>query len=120
MKKKVIAALTVVFALCLALTVYAFNQSSEVSVKTSASCCTKKDSCPMKDKQKSAEKSSCCDKSDCCGKGDSCPMKTNGEKPEGKKCCSKDGDSCPMKKDSEKQTVSVKMKTATVVSHGIN
>jgi hypothetical protein len=114
MKKKVITALTVVFALCLAFTVYALNQNT-VSPKTATDCCAKKDSCPMKDKQANAEKASCCDKDDCC-KGDSCPMKTNGEKTTGKDCCCKDGDSCPMKKDAEKQTASIDMTNVTVAS----
>jgi hypothetical protein len=118
MKKKVITALTVVFALCFAITVFALNQSN-VSPKSSADCCAKKDSCPMKDKQAKSDKASCCDKDDCCCKGDSCPMKMNGEKSEGKDCCCKDG-SCPMKKDTEKQTVSVDMKNVTVVSDGEN
>jgi len=87
MKKKVITALTVVFALCLAFTVYAFN-GNNTTLKTKADCCAKKDSCPMKNKQANAEKASCCDKDDCCCKGDSCPMKMNGEKmSEGKNCC---------------------------------
>lgn len=119
MKKKLIMALTVVFALSLAITVYALNQTN-VSSNHTADCCAKKDSCPMKDKQANADKKSCCDKDDCCKSGDSCPMKTNGEKTEGKDCCCKGGDSCPMKKDAEKQTVSVNKQNATVVSHSVN
>lgn len=117
MKKKVFAALTVVFALCLAITVYAFNQSS--NAKTSADCCAKKDSCPMKNKQaENAEKTSCCDQDDCCCKGGSCPMKMAGEKTsEGKECCSQGG-SCPMKKEAEKQAATVDMTNVTVVTDG--
>jgi hypothetical protein len=121
MKRKVITALTVVFALCLAFTVYALN-SKNVSPKntTGTDCCAKKDSCPMKDKEAKADKASCCDKDDCCCKGDSCPMKSNGEKTEGKDCCCKGG-SCPMKKDTEKQTTaSVDMTNVTVVSDADN
>jgi len=122
MKKKIFAALTVMFALSLALTVYALNNQPNVAPKLAAKadCCAKKDSCPMKDKQKSAEKSSCCDKSDCCCKGDACPMKANGEKPEGKECCCKGGDSCPMKKDADRQTASVDLKRMTAASHTVN
>lgn len=119
MKRKIFTALTVVFALCLALTVYALNNQTKVSPKaiSKADCCAKKDSCPMKDKQQSAEKTSCCDKDDCCCKGDSCPMKMNGEKSsEGKSCCCMGGDSCPMKKTEEKQTADVDMTNVTVVS----
>ena len=118
MKKKIFAALTVVFALSLALTVYAFNQSSPVSRKTAADCCAKKDSCPMKNKEAKTEKASCCDKADCCCKGDSCPMRANGEKnPEGKECCCKGG-ACPMKSD--KQTASVQLKTETVAVQSVD
>jgi hypothetical protein len=117
MKKKIIMALTVVFALSLAITVYALNQTNVSSNRTAADCCAKKDSCPMKDKQANADKKSCCDKDDCCCKGgaDSCPMKMNGEKTEGK-------DSCPMmKKDAEKQTTSsVDMTNVTVVADSEN
>ncbi|HEY0460372.1 MAG TPA: hypothetical protein VGC97_14640 [Pyrinomonadaceae bacterium] len=121
MKRKVITALTVLFALCLAFTVYAINQKT-VSPKTAAkaNCCANKDSCPMKDKQANADKASCCDKDDCCCKGDSCPMKMNGEKSsEGKDCCCKDG-SCPMKKNTEKQTASVEKQNLTAASHSVN
>jgi hypothetical protein len=118
MKKKVIMALTVLFALCFAITVFALNQSN-ISARTRVGCCAKKDSCPMKDKQAKSDKTSCCDKDSCCCKGDSCPMKMNGEKMEGKDCCCQ-GDSCPMKKDSEKQTSSVDIKNVTVVSDDEN
>lgn len=124
MKKKVITALTVVFALCLAFTVYAMNNTAvapKIVNKTDnkAACCAKKDSCSMKNKQANAEKASCCDKDDCCCKGDSCPVKMNGEKAEGKDCCCK-GDSCPAKKDAEKQTTaaSIDMTNVTVVADG--
>ena len=123
MKKKVFSALTVVFALCLALTAYALNNEPNVSaetVKTKANCCAKKDSCPMKDKQNAAEKAACCDKADCCCKGGACPMKSNGEKTEGKECCGKGNDSCPMKKDAEKQSVSVDRDKMTASSHTVN
>ena len=120
MKKKIFAALTVMFALSLALTVYAINQSSPVSTKTAADCCAKKDSCPMKNNAAKTEKASCCDKADCCSKGDNCPMRSNGEKTsEGKECCCKGG-TCPMKKDADKQTASVDLKIETVAAHSIN
>jgi hypothetical protein len=122
MKKKVITALTVVFALCLALTVFALNKTNVSSKQTggAADCCAKKDSCPMKNTEVKAEKKACCDREDCCSKGDSCPMKMNGEKTEGTDCGSK-GESCPMKKQSEKQTTaSIEMTNVTVVSDGEN
>lgn len=138
MKQKIMTALTVVLAMFLALTVYAFNQSSEkISVKTSANCCTKKDSCAMKDKQNNTAGKSCCAKADCCQdgvckgdgckgdkcggdcQGDNCRMKNDGTNGAGKKCC-KGGDSCPVKKDAEKQTTSVPTRRLMAVSHGIN
>ncbi|HEY8561224.1 MAG TPA: hypothetical protein VIL74_12685 [Pyrinomonadaceae bacterium] len=118
MKRKIMIALTVVFALSLALTVYALNKTN-VSPKRAAGtdCCAKKDSCPMKSGAGNAEKASCCDKDDCCCKGDSCPMKMNGEKTEGKDCCGKGGDSCPMKNPDEKQTTAgLDMTNVTVAS----
>jgi hypothetical protein len=121
MKRKVITALTVVFALCLAFTVFALNKTNVSPKHTAgADCCAKKDSCPMKDKEAKGDKTSCCDKDDCCCKGDSCPMKMNGEKTEGKDCCCKGG-SCPIKKDAEKKTTaSVDMTNVTVVSDSEN
>lgn len=121
MKKKIFAALTVMFALSLALTVYAFNQSaSSVSVKTAAGCCAKKDSCPMKNKEAKAENASCCDKPDCCCKGDSCPMRMNGEKiSEGKECCCKGG-TCPMKKSDENQPASAVLRIETLAAKSVN
>jgi hypothetical protein len=119
MKSKIIAALTVVFALCLALTVLALNKTNVSPKRGGADCCAKKDSCPMKkgDNQ-SAEKHSCCDMDDCCCKGDSCPMKMSGEKSEGKDCCCKGG-SCPMKKSEDKQTnASGETNNVTVAADG--
>jgi hypothetical protein len=92
MKKKIIMALTVVFALCLAVTVFAFNQSN-VSTKTSADCCDKKDDCPMKNK------SATTDKKDCCDKADDCPMK---------------------KQNAEKQTTNIDMTNVTVAGSSEN
>ena len=108
MKKKIFIALTALFALSFAITIYAFNQTSAAPrAMTTADCCAKKDSCPMKNKQANAEKTSCCDIPDCCCKGDSCPMKMDGSNAsEGKDCCCKGG-SCPMKKSSEKETAVV-------------
>ena len=118
MKKKIFAALTVMFALSLALTVYAFNQKSPVSTKNAADFCAKKDSCPMKNKTAKAENESCCDKADCC-KSDSCPMRANGEKTsEDKECCCKGG-VCPMKKDAQKQSASTISEVETVAEASV-
>lgn len=95
MKKKIMVALTVVFAMSLAATIYAFNQTSTTTSTPKADCCAKKDSCPMKKSENSEAKTSCCDKADCCCKGDNCPMKSNGENQTGE-CC---GGSCPMNKN---------------------
>jgi hypothetical protein len=103
MKKKLIMALTVVFAMCLAITVFAFNQTS-LSSKHAADCCpAKKDSCPMKDKQAAADKASCCDQDD------KCPMKTTGEKTDGK-------DSCPMNAVPQTAAATIDMTNVKVVS----
>jgi hypothetical protein len=120
MKKKIFAALTVMFALSLALTVYAINQSSPVAVKSAADNCAQKDSCPMKNKQAQSETATCCDRADCCCKNaDSCPMRMNGEKTsEGKKNCCK-GDVCPMKKDAQKQTASAVSENETVAAGSV-
>jgi hypothetical protein len=101
MKSKFLIALTAVFVLAFAAAVYAFNTTNN-SDKTAASCCAKKDSCPLKDKNASAsaEKDStvsCCDKADCCCKSGACPMKSSGEKGSADCCGNCCGGSCPMK-----------------------
>ncbi|HMT06857.1 MAG TPA: hypothetical protein PKA82_02555 [Pyrinomonadaceae bacterium] len=74
MKRNIILAIAAMFTLSIGAAVYAFN-STTITTATTASCCCKGDSCPMKkDGKASADaKESCC-KDDCC-KGDSCPMK---------------------------------------------
>lgn len=113
MKKKILIALTAVFVLGLAAVVFAFNQTNNSGKSTTADCCQKSDSCPMKngvaktdDNQKS---DSCCDKADCCCKGDACPMKKQGESASANCCASCCGDSCPMK-DKQAQTSGVETK----------
>ena len=90
MKNKIIIALTVLFALCLAATVFAFNQSN-VSSKAAMDCCDKPDNCPLKNKAASTAKADCCDKMD------DCPLK---------------------KQNTEKQTSEIDMKNVTVVTDG--
>ena len=110
MKSKFLIALTAVFVLAFAAAVYAFNTTNN-SDKTAASCCAKKDSCPLKDKNASAsaEKdstASCCDKTDCCCKSGACPIKASGEKNSADCCANCCGGSCPMKnKQAETSTV---------------
>lgn len=101
MKSKVLVALTVMFVLAFAAAVYAFNRTNETD-KTTASCCAKKDNCPLKDKnaQTTAENhstESCCDKADCCCKTGACPMKSSGEKNSADCCANCCGGACPMK-----------------------
>ncbi len=83
MKKKFLLVLTAVFVLGLAMAAYAFNQTNNPNNIASASCCSKSESCPLKNKNgQTAEnnsKASCCDNADCCCKGDSCPTKAQGE-----------------------------------------
>jgi len=119
MKSKILIALTAIFVLGLSIAVYAFNQTNN-SAKTSASCCAKSDSCPMKGKNAEATgdqtKASCCDKDNCCCKGDSCPMKSSGDTAS-TGCCGAccGGDSCPMK-DKETQAATTDLTNVTVAS----
>ena len=116
MKSKILIALTAVFVLAFAAAVYAFNATTNDAGKTAASCCAKKDSCPLKNKasQTTAENHStegCCDKADCCCKTGACPMKAGGEK-SGTDCCGNCcGGSCPMKNKTETETSAVAMNT---------
>ncbi len=102
MKSRFLIALTAVFVLAFAAAVYAFNKTNDTGALAAASCCAKKDNCPLKNKaaQTTAENpstDSCCDKADCCCKSGSCPMKASGEK-SGSDCCGNCcGGSCPMK-----------------------
>jgi hypothetical protein len=111
MKSRILIALTAVFVMAFGVAVYAFNTTTNDTGKTAASCCAKKDSCPMKnkDKQTTAENhtsESCCDKADCCCKSGACPMKAGGEKTASDCCGNCCGGSCPMKnKQAETATV---------------
>lgn len=104
MKKKFLIALSAVFVLGLAMAVYAFNQTTNNSAKTSASCCAKSDDCPLKNKNAATAENqstdSCCDTDDCCCKNGSCPMKSSGETG-ATACC----DSCPMKNKEAQMTM---------------
>jgi len=103
MKSKFLIVLTAVFVLGLAMAVYAFNRTNDSGKLTAtASCCAKKDDCPMKNKgtQTTAENNStasCCDNDNCCCKSGSCPMKASGEKSAADCCGDCCGGSCPMK-----------------------
>ena len=103
MKKKLLIVLTAVFVLGLAMAAYAFNQTNNPNKKASASCCSKSEVCPLKNKNEQTavnhSKTSCCDNADCCCKGDSCPMKAQGENSSA--CC---GGSCPMKNQEAQKT----------------
>ena len=111
MKKRILLALTVVFALGLVMAVYAFN-------RTNSSNSAVEHSCPMKSMNAEAAdnhgKTSCCDRDDCCCKGDSCPMKTQGENASAG-CCACCGDSCPMKNKGA-QAAGIDMKNVTVAN----
>ena len=103
MKSKILIALTAVLVLGLAMAVYAFNKTNDAGKNTAtASCCAKKDDCPLKSKaaQTTAENhstDSCCDNADCCCKTGACPMKASGEKSAADCCGNCCGGSCPMK-----------------------
>lgn len=113
MKNKILVALTAVFVLGLAMAVYAFNKTNDSGVTATASCCAKKDACPLKNKGTQAATAenhsteSCCGNADCCCKSGACPMKASGEK--AADCCGNCcGGSCPMK---SKQTETADSRT---------
>ena len=112
MKSKFLVALTAVFVLGLAMAVYALNKTNDSGKTAMASCCAKKDNCPLKNKnaQTAAAENhlteSCCDKADCCCKTGSCPMKASGEKSAADCCANCCGDSCPMKNKQTEAAVS--------------
>lgn len=85
--------------LVLGLVIGAFALSGSPSLSRADCCC--KDSCPMKNKDKSAETdqhSCCCDGGSCCKVG-ACPMKSKDSAgtQHASGDCSCCGDSCPMK-----------------------
>ena len=115
MKKKFLTLFALFALFSLAVAAYAYTNNTGVS--TSSSCCTGKDSCPMKGKSEHGgggdhAKMSCCKKHDgghakkaedapcdCCG--DSCPMKKGdgvAKTEDGKNCC----DDCECCKDKAK------------------
>lgn len=94
----------IVFIMAFTVAVYAFNQTNDAD-KTTASCCAKKENCPLKNKNaatataENASTDSCCANADCCCKTGACPMKARGEK--SADCCANCcGGSCPMKNKS--------------------
>jgi len=112
--------LTAVFVLGLAMAVYALNKTNDSGVTTAASCCAKKDDCPLKNKgaQTTAENhstDSCCDKADCCCKTGACPMKAGGEKSAADCCANCCGGSCPMK--NKQNETAVNQTTAESCQH---
>lgn len=99
MKRNILLAIAVMFALSIGAAVYAYN-STTITNATAASCCCKGDSCPMKSKDAKAmadAKESCC-KDDCC-KGDSCPMKAKADSSTATATAADSKHSCPMMKD---------------------
>ncbi len=120
MKKKLLLALTVVFVLGLAMAAYALNQTNNPNKTASASCCSKSESCPLKNKNaQTAEnhsEASCCDNADCCCKGDSCPMKVQGETGSSVCCDNCCGGSCPMK-SKEAQITMIHASGANIASN---
>ena len=118
MKKKFVAALSILAIFAFAITAFAYTQSTS-SIADKPSCCKSMDSCPMKAKSRDGHESngehakmSCCKKHDsqhtegkacdCCG--DSCPMKkgegssTSAARAESKDCCD-NCDCCKGKKE---------------------
>lgn len=114
MKKRILLAITVLMVFGLAIAALAYTQANVAKKAAVSCCCCSGDSCPMKNKDGSADaKVSCCDKDNCCCKGDSCPMKNkDAAGSEKASCCCCSGDSCPLKKDGE-----VTHETMTDVKH---
>jgi|SRR5688572_794568 len=116
MKMKFLALFAVALLFSLAIAAYAYTNRALATGPTTASCCKKSDSCPMKGKSEHGAnehaKMSCCKKHggdeakkegascDCCG--DSCPMKKGdgtAKAEDGKSCCD-NCDCCKGKTDS--------------------
>jgi len=119
MKKKLVAALSILAIFAFAIAAFAYTQTTS-TVADKPSCCKSKDSCPMKAKGHDGHdangehaKMDCCKKHggdhaktegkscDCCG--DSRPMKKDGASAtaataEGKDCCD-NCDCCKAKKE---------------------
>lgn len=118
MKKKFLTMFSIVLVLAFAVAVYAYNQTN-VSAEKTTSCCAKKDNCPLKNKQATAEtdvKTSCCDNADCCCKTGSCPMKAKSENASSENCCDNCcGGSCPMK-NKESQMTAIQTSGETIAN----
>lgn len=113
MKKRLLIIASALLVLGLASAIFAVTQTNALSFITgnsAHSCCSKKDSCPMKDHAGMAKKdgASCCDNCACC-KGDGKAMNHGENCCENCGCC---GDSCPMKKKDGKTTAEATAVTA--------
>ena len=89
----------------LAIAVYALNTTTTSNAVATASCC-KGDSCPMKDKNATADTAAKHENCDCCG--DSCPMKKGDAAMAGMKM--EGSESCPMMKGDAAQKTHGEMK----------
>ena len=107
MKKRILVIASAVLVFGLAIAVYAFNSptTSNATAKV-ASCCCKGDSCPMKDKNATADTATKHENCDCCG--DSCPMKKGDAAMAGMK--TEGSESCPMMKGDATQKKHGEMK----------
>lgn len=96
--KKIFVVISAMLVFGLAVAVYSFASTADLSATAAACCCCSGDSCPMKTKDASGkETASCCDDCDCCkGGAESCPtMKKDAD---GKLVKTADHKECPMMK----------------------
>ena len=98
MRKRILFVFAILAVMSMAIAAFAYGGLNVGSVDDKVSCC-KKDSCPMKGHQMSAEHAKGEHKNcDCCkdGKctGDSCPMKKNGKAKAAAVSISEEGESC--------------------------
>ncbi|MBK7392282.1 MAG: hypothetical protein IPI64_03145 [Chloracidobacterium sp.] len=107
MKKRIFVIASAVLVFGLAIAAYALNNSNTShAVAKAASCCCKGDSCPMKDKNATADTVAKHENCDCCG--DSCPMKKGDATMAGMKM--EGSESCPMMKGDAAQKTRGEMK----------
>lgn len=109
MKKKLILVISAMLVLGLAVVVFSYGTTNDVTA-TAAACCCHGDSCPMKTKDASGkEVAGTHENCDCCKDGaDSCPMM---KKDADGKAMKMDGEhSCPMMNKDASATVPAAMK----------
>jgi len=102
MRKKIFIVMSAMLIFGLAIAVFSYGNTTNLTAKAMACCCCSGDSCPMKKKDADGKVvASTHEGCDCCG--DSCPMM---KKDADGKTMKMDADSCPMmKKDADGKTM---------------